>query len=251
MTETILPIPKTFLEKLLKPVSKLSESCVLKASDKEMYTICTPSDNSLILYAKAELPVEVNAFKLNLINIKKLLTGLDCLGDDGEFSIALTDNHIKCQLENKDTGEICHFKYHLVDDGIIKESTVNVQKIAKLTFDTEFEISTDKFKKIMSAYAFATDATKLYFYSKNDQIYGEINDRTLQNIDNISMLLAEKVLGQPLSSPMPINVEIFKNFILSKNPIKVKINNQYNVFVFQSQDDENVQFKYIVSALVK
>jgi hypothetical protein len=65
------------------------------------------------------------------------------------------------------------------------------------------------------------------------------------------MLLSEKVLGQPLSSPMPINVEIFKNFILSKNPIKVKINNQYNVFVFQSQDDENVQFKYIVSALVK
>lgn len=251
MTETILPIPKTFLEKLLKPVSKLSESCVLKISDKSLYTVCTPSDNSLILYAKAELPVSIETCKLNLINIKKLLTGLDCLGDDGEFSLSLLDNHIKCQLENKDSGEICHFKYHLVDDGIIKESTVNVQKISKLTFDTEFEITADKFKKIMSAYSFATDATKLYFYSKNNQIYGEINDRTLQNIDNISMLLSDKVLGQSLSTPMPISVEIFKNFILNKNSIKVKINNQYNVFVFQSQDDENVNFKYIVSALVK
>lgn len=250
MTESILPIPKTSLEKLLKPVSKLSESCVLKTSGKDLYTICTPSDNSLILYAKAELPLTISETKINLINIKKFLNGLECLGDNGEFCLQLSNNHLKGQMSHSND-EVCHFKYHLVDDGIIKESTVNVQKIAKLTFDTEFEIVPEKIKKIMSAYSFATDATKIYFYSKDQKVYGEINDKTLQNIDNLSLVISDNFTGKDFENPMPINIEVFKNFVMNKHSIKVKINNQFNVFVFQTNDDENVEFKYIISALVK
>lgn len=251
MSEKILPLPKTYIEKLLRPVSKLTESCVLKVSENSLYTVCTPSDNSLILYAKATLPFNLETKKLNLINIKKLLNGLECLGDDGEFSILTSDNYLKCQSSDSNSGESTSFKYHLVDDGIIKESTVNVQKIAKLTFDTEFEISSEKIKKIMSAYSFATDATKIYFYSKEGKIYGEVNDRTLQNIDNLSLLISDKVKGVEISSPMPISIEIFKNFVLNNSSLTVKINNQFNVFVFQTDIEENIEFKYIVSALVK
>lgn len=250
MTDQILPIPKTSLEKLLKPISKLSESCVLITSGKDLYTVCTPSDNSLILYAKAELPLSIAENKLNLINIKKFLNGLECLGDDGEFSLVISNNHIKCQVINSNN-EICHFKYHLVDDGIIKESTVNIQKIAKLNFDTEFEILPEKVKRIMSAYSFATDATKIYFYSKDQKVYGEIDDKTLQNIDNLSLVISDKIIGKEFENPMPISIEVFKNFIMNKHSIKVRVNNQYNVFVFQTNDDENVAFKYIISALVK
>ena len=53
MSETLLPIPKTYLEKLLKPVSRLTESCILKVSKDTLYTVCTPADNSLILYFSA------------------------------------------------------------------------------------------------------------------------------------------------------------------------------------------------------
>jgi hypothetical protein len=250
MSENILPLPKTYIEKILKPVSRLTESCVLKVSDNSLYTVCTNSDG-LILYAKANLPFNLDAKKLNLINIKKLLNGLDCLGDDGEFSILMSDNYLKCQSLDSSSGEFTSFKYHLVDDGIIKESTVNVQKIAKLTFDTEFKIPSEKIKKIMSAYSFATDATKIYFYSKDGKVYGEINDKTLQNIDNLSLLISDNINGNDISSPMPISIEIFKNFVLNNAPLTVKINNQYNVFVFQTDIEENIEFKYIVSALVK
>lgn len=251
MSEKILPIHKTFLEKLLKPVSRISESCVLKVSDNLLYTVCTPADNSLILYGAIQLPSSLEVQKFNIINIKKLLTGLDCLGDDGTFAFFIGDNFIKCQIENSATSEIAHFKYHLVDDGIIKESTVNIQKIAKLKFDTEFDISPEKIKKIINAYTFASDANKIYFYSKDQKIYGDINDNTLQNIDNVSLLVSTNVTGSDLSNPMPISIEIFKNLIATKNPIKVKINNEYNVFVFQTQDDQNIELKYIISALVK
>lgn len=250
MDNKILPVPKTILEKILRPVSKLTESCILKICKDDLYTVCTPSDNSLILYAKTKLPFEVEDSKLNIINIKKFLTGLDCLGDNGEFSILLNSNNIECRSMDVDTGENTYFKYHLMDDGIIKESTVNVQKISKLNFDTEFEIKLDKVKKIVSAYSFV-DVTKIYFFSDNGKINCEINDRTMQNVDNMSMVLSDIVIGEEIVRPIPVNIEVFKNLISSKKNIKVKLNNEYKVFVFQTQEDDNVELKYIVSALVK
>ena len=46
-------------------------------------------------------------------------------------------------------------------------------------------------------------------------------------------------------------MEVFKNLVSYKNDVKVKINNEYKVFVFQNIDDNDVELKYIVSALVK
>jgi hypothetical protein len=250
MSAKLLPLPKTSVEKLLKPINRLTESCILKVDGDLLYSVCTSSDNSVILYAKCHLPVEVDQTKLNLINIKKLLTGLECLGDDGEFSIQIYPNNIKCSSKNEDLGENSHFKYHLVDDGIIKEASIKIESIAKMSFDTEFEISLEKIRKIMSAYSFVSDVTKIYFYTKNDKVYAEIDDRTMQNVDNVSMMLASSFKGDEIE-PISIKIEVFKSLISSKHPVKVKINNQFKVFVFTTKEDENVELKYIVSALVK
>ena len=184
MNESLIPIPKTSLEKLLKPVNRLTESCVLRVEGKKLFTICTSADNSVILYAKTDLPMEVNYVKLNMINIKKFMTGLDCLGDDGDFKLIYNDNNIICKSVNEASGENTHFKYHLVDDNIIKESTVNQESIAKLNFDTVFELSLSKIKQIMSAYTFSTDVNKIYFYTKDNIVYADIDDKTHQNLLN-------------------------------------------------------------------
>lgn len=251
MTEKILPVPKTVLEKLLKPISRISESCILNISNDVLYTICSTSDNSVFLYGKTKLPVECGDSKLNVINIKKLLTGLNCLGDGGEFSMVINTNHIECRSKSQDVGENCHFKYHLVDDGIIKECSLNIKKISLLQFDTEFLISQDKIKKIITAYSFVSDVSKIYFYSKDGKINCEIDDKTMQNVDNLSMVLTDDFIGDDIHHPTPVNIEIFKLLIASKSPVKVKLNNEHKVFIFQTQDDENLELKYIVSALVK
>lgn len=251
MSEALIPIPKTSLEKLLKPVNRLAESCVLKAEKNKLFTICTSIDNSVILYAKTELPMHVDSVKLNIINIKKFMTGLDCLGADGDFKLLYNDNNIICRSINEVTGENTHFKYHLVDDNIIKESTVNEESIAKLKHDTVFELSLGKIKQIMSAYSFGTDVNKIYFYTKDNVIYADIDDKTLQNIDNVSLQVSNEFQGEPIQNPLSLKIEVFKNLATSKNPIKVKINNQFKVFIFQTQEDENTELKYIISALVK
>jgi hypothetical protein len=249
--EKQLPIPKSCLERLLRPVNRLTESCVLKSNKDFLYTICSSMDNSVILYAKTNLPVEIDSLKMNLINIKKFLTGLECLGDDGEFKFCYNANSISCHSINDVTSENTYFKYHLVDDNIIKEAPVNIENIAKLKFDTIFEIPLAKIKQIMSAYTFVNDINKIYFYTKEKKVYAEINDKTLQNIDNVSLLISSDYQGEEISTPISVKIEIFKNLAAYKNPIKVKINDEFKVFVFNIQEDQNTELKYIVSALVK
>jgi hypothetical protein len=247
----LIPIPKAFLEKLLKPVNRLSESCVLKTDTEGLYTICSSADNTVILYARVKLPLKVEKpVRLNLISIKKLMSGLECLGDDGDFSIESNVNNIKCFNKTPD-GENTHFKYHLVDDSVVRECPVNISKISQLNFDTEFSITSTKIKQIMAGYAFASDLIKIYFYTKDGKVYAEINDRTLQNVDNITLNICDAFEGQPLPDALAINTEVFKNLATSRNDVKVKINTEYKVFVFQNKDDSDVELKYIVSALVK
>jgi hypothetical protein len=247
----IIPIKKEYLEKLLKPVNRLSESCVLKTDSDGLFTICSSPDNTVILYARLKTAIDSeNPLRLNIINISKLLSGLTCLGDDGSFSIEYSQNNIKCSMKNDD-GENTHFKYHLVDDTVVRECPIKIDKVAKLNFDTNFVITNAKIKQIMAGYAFATDLTKIYFHTKDGKVYAEINDKTLQNVDNISMKIADEFQGQEIVTSTPISTEVFKNLATCRTDVNVKINNQFKVFIFQNKDDNDVELKYIVSALVK
>jgi hypothetical protein len=248
-----LPLPKTSIEKLLKPINRLTESCVLKVEGNSLYSICSSSDNSIILYANCKLPMEIDDSRLNLINIKKFLTGLDCLGDDGTFTIEIFPNSIKCQSKNSESGDNTHFRYHLVDDGIIRESPTKREKIANIVFDTFFELSLPKIRQIMQAYSFASDVTKIYFKTLEGKVYADVDDRTMQNVDNVSLLASSTYEGSEISEidPIPIKLEVFKALMSSKQLVKVKVSNTMKVFVFNTKEDEYVELKYIVSALVK
>jgi len=251
MTETLIAIPKTSLQKFLRPVNRLTESCVIKSNKDYIFTVCSSADNSVILYARTNLPNSLEEdVRLNLINIKKFLTGLHCLGDNGTFKMIYNNNHLMCKSVNDANNDSTHFKYHLVDDDIIRESTVNVDKIIKLNFDTTFELSLEKIKQIITAYSFVSDVNKIYFYSKDDCVFAEIDDKTMQNVDNVSLMVADNYQGQSIE-PMSIKIEIFKLLATSKSSIKVKINNQFKVFVFNTQEDDNTELKYIISTLVK
>lgn len=248
-----IPIPKSFLEKILRSINRLSENCVLNITKDKLYSICSSADNTIILYAKADIgvPIQEEKINLNIINIKKLLSGLECLGDNGEFSLIQDINHIKCQSTDHDTSEKTYFKYHLVDNSIIKEAPVSLNKIASLKFDTEFIIKESKIRQIMSGYAFVSDVSKIYFYIKDGKVNAEINDKTLPNVDNITLTVADSFEGEEFDSSLLLNMEVFKVLSTCKTDVKIKINNQYKVFLFQNVEDNNLELKYIVSALVK
>jgi Holliday junction resolvase RusA-like endonuclease len=160
-------------------------------------------------------------------------------------------NHIICKCISNSNEENTHFKYHLVDDNIIKEGTINSQKISELTFETVFELPLSKIKQIMTAYSFVGDANKIYFYTKDSNVHADIDDKTLQNIDNVSLVASNEFKGDPLTTPISVKLEVFKLLANSKSNIKVKINDRFKVFIFETKEDDSTQLKYIISALVK
>jgi hypothetical protein len=244
-----ISISKVFLERLLKPVNKITENCVLRIDKTGIYSICSSIDG-VILYARCEVENNSSTSKrINLISIKKFLSGLECLGDENEFKFEFDSNVIKCSNKTGDN-EFTEFKYHLVDDSIIKECAVDIDKISNLNFDTEFTISAQKIRQLMQGYSFASDSNKIYFYTENSGVFSEINDKSLQNIDTIKIKICDSFIGDPIETSIPISTEIFRNLTSCKDDIKVKLNKQFKVFVFQNKKID-IDLKYIVSALVK
>lgn len=250
MSDNIIPLRRDHIEKLLKPVNKLTDSCVIKSDSEGIFTVCSAPDSTVILYAKLKLDsIPTDPIRLNLISIKKLLNGLLSFSKDEQFSMEYNENYIKCIFKSDDTNAF--FKYHLVDDSIIRECPINLKTLSAMQFDTEFVISFAKIKQILAGYSFASDVNKLYFYTEEKQVFAEINDRTSQNLDTMNLKICDEFSGVDIVSPIPINIEVFKSLINSRGDMRVKLNNKHKVFIFQNKDDSDVDLKYIVSALVK
>ena len=127
-------LEKKFIEKYLKTVNRICDSCILRIEEDNISSISSTPDNVVILYIKGKLPTNTNfTDKINIIDIKRFLCGLDCL-DSNEIELQLNENYIKCSSKNSEDNTF--FKYHLVDDSVMSKSTFSVKKIAQLTFDT-------------------------------------------------------------------------------------------------------------------
>jgi hypothetical protein len=245
-----LPISKQHLEKFLKPISRLTESCILKCSNSQISSICSSEDRSIILTCKMDIPFTVeNDIRLNIIDIKSFLNGLNSFGE-GEFHLEIYSNYILCRNVTPDN-EKYHFKYFLVDNSVIKECPIKTEKISTLKFDTTFEISSEKIKKVVSASSFTVETTKVYIsMDENGFINAELNDKTLQNVNTMSIPLTDKIDGNPLQDTFITTVDLFKNLITSKNNVKFRLNNEYKVSILEIEED-SVVLKYIVSSIIK
>lgn len=243
-------LDKEFLVKILKTINRLCDNCVLRIEEQSISSISSSSDNVIVLYIKGNLPENTNfTGKINIIDIKRFLCGLDCL-DSQKIEIQLSENYIKCQT--KDSEDPTHFKYHLVDDSVMSRSNFNIKKITQLTFDTEFNIPVNVQKKIITAYSFSADCQKVYLKEVDGSIYAEINDLTQHNKDSVELKITDDCIGELIKHPVPVNIEIFKNLMYTKNSnIHVKINNEFKVLVFNVKEDDLIDVKYITSALVK
>lgn len=243
-------LEKKFIEKYLKTVNRICDSCILRIEEDNIYSISSTPDNVVILYIKGKLPTSTDfTDKINIIDIKRFLCGLDCL-DSNEIEIQLNENYIKCSSKNSEDNTF--FKYHLVDDSVMTKSSFSAKKIAQLTFDTEFKIPVCCQKKIISAYSFSSDCSKLYLKENNGSIFAEINDLTQHNRDSVEIKITDSYIGDCITTPIPINIEIFKTLSYGKDSnITVKINKEFNVLVFNVKEDDFIDIKYITSALVK
>lgn len=238
-----IPNKKLFLSGFLSPLSKINDSCVVCIKDSGLNcTVCT-ADSSIILNAQYKLNLDIdNTLCLNIADVKKVIKAFECISGD-TFTFNVDKNNINY------SGPEVNFKYHLLENGIITQPKLNIDKIDCLEFPISFVVQYKTLIELLRGSTFATESNKLYLYSKDNKIYGDLTDRARHNIDSFSIPLAEYT-GVELTD-ICLNFELIR--IISSVRVKqleCKINPKLGVIVFQL-NDETIKTRYIASSLVK
>lgn len=236
----------------LVPINKLTDSCVILIKNNNLTTLThnEQSGDTIILYGLIKTPTGLKGkenVKLNIPDVKRLSQMLDCIQED-DIELDIDSNSI-----NYKSNQV-KFKYHLWEDNIVQSAILSSDKLNNLSFDHNFNISTKKINEILRASAvvpWPTDANKIYFYTKNSAVYAELTDRVNQNLDSITLEIADSFNGPPIKNVLPISLEIFRTISgLKIDNINVKINTKLKILMFEIKD-ANIILKYLVSSLVK
>jgi len=242
----ILSLSKdSFVQKFLLPISKLADNISISINEDEIFTTCASQDGSIVLLASYKTDTTIKGIpRINLPDVKKFVRLLDCVEQEN-IAITIEDNHLKYVTPS------FKFNYFLLEDSYMQRCPVNPEKIKKLKYDTAFILPITKFNEVLKGSSIATDSDKLYFYTKDERVYCELNDLERQNINNITYLIADKFVGENIKNTLPLNLENIRLLAGMKcNNFAVKINNELKVTLFQVEE-RNIDIKFIISALVK
>ena len=113
---------KDFVTNFLGPVSNLNDMCVLHINDNKVICTVAAADSTIVSKAEIEVETDLENTKLNIPDIKKFIRVLDIIPDE-KISLKINEN----SLSYNNNGY--KFKYHLLDDGIIKQPNINVNKV--------------------------------------------------------------------------------------------------------------------------
>lgn len=246
MASELILNKELFVTKFLQPISKLADIVTINSNDSGIYAICSTQDgSSVVLYAELQVPeLERKHIRLNLPDVKKFVRLIDCI-EDSVIRLTIKDNHINYNTDN------IRFNYFLLEDSFVQRAPLNPEKIKALQYDSSFTLSITKFNEILKGSSIATDSDKLYFYTKDDTVYAELNDHERQNINNITYRISDNYEGAPIKNALPFNLESVRLLAgLRADSFTVRINNTLKVCLFEVEDSD-IMLKFIVSALVK
>lgn len=239
---------QSFVKNFLSTISKISDSVVLEPKSREddnfLTCLCCTSDNSVFLYI--EHPIEEKMdddIRLNCSDVKKFIRAIDAISHTDEILFTLENNN----LSYKD--KRLRFKYHLLEDGIIKKPAMNLQKIGQTVFHTNFVLEKESVRNLLKGSVFSCDSNKLYVSANKDGVYAKLTDKTRKNIDSITLMIADEYKGEEIES-VPFSFDIFRMMENLNNEILVKINKDRGIVIFEMFNNYNKTI-YIMSSLVK
>ena len=234
---------KDFVSNFLVPVSNLNDACILSIEGDNI--CCTLASADATIVCKTIIAIDTDlkdSTTLNLPDIKKLIRVLDIIPSI-DIELQINENNISF---NKDGYK---FKYHLLDDGIIKQPSLNVEKVKKLEFNTKFVVKEKELNTLFKGSSFATETSKVYLFEEDNKIYSELGDRSRHNSDNFVCLLSDDFQGN-IVKPLPVNFDSFRLVSFSgSRKVNFSINTDMGVITCNFEKGET-QLIYIISALI-
>ena len=194
---------KDFVSNFLGPVSNLNDASILSIDDNKISCTLASADATIVCRSMIDVETDLeNGTKLNLPDIKKLVRVLDII-PSVELELQVNENNLSY---NKGGYK---FKYHLLDDGIIKQPSLNVEKVKNLEFNTKFTVKEAGLNTLFKGSSFATETSKVYFFEESGKIYSELGDRSRHNSDNFVCMLSDEFEGN-IQKPLPVNFDSFR-----------------------------------------
>ena len=229
--------------KFLESISKINESTILTLSEGKtglLTSLVSSADNTLILYGEI-LGVDANYNgTLNIPDLKKLIRVVDSL-DTQDLSLTINNNNVEYR------GKSLKFKYHLYEDGFLSKPAINVEKIKSFNYDINFILKKEQISSIIKGSTFATETNKLYLYTQDGRLKGELTDRARHNTDVFALDLGEVDFTL---SPLPINFDNIKLLSFIGEDIKFGINTEYGVTIIDISNN-SIKLKYIITSLTQ
>ncbi len=240
---------KTILDNFLIPISRVSEECSVTFSSKNASALVSDETRSVIFYSKVNINTGLDddqLISLNFKDVKKIIKILGCI-KESDFQLKVGDNNSTISYKSPELS----FKIYLVCDDVISKNTESVDKISKLKFTNTFTISSKKITEILKGDTFITNNNKIYFFTKEKQVYAEFTDKSTADVDSIEFFITDKYTGEDINIPLPFNSDHLRLVNSSKyKDITVKINNNYKILLFEI-NEPGIIFKYIVPGYTK
>ena len=233
---------KDFVSNFLGPISNLNDVCILSIEGNSMSCTLASADATIVCKSTIEVDTDLDNVKLNLPDIKKMVRVLDIIPST-EIELQINENNISY---NKNGYK---FKYHLLDDGIIKQPNLNVEKIKKLDFNTKFIVKENELNTLFKGSSFATETSKVYIFEEDGKINGELGDRSRHNTDNFICQLSDEFEGN-IEKPLPVNFDSFRLVSFSgSREVNFSANTDMGVITCNFKKGD-AQLIYIISALI-
>lgn len=232
-----------FKKLFLEQIGKISDSAVIFIKDNCLECKTSLPDNSVILGISFPANCNPSTNTLNVGDIKKLLRAFDCIEEDTP-TIKIENNNITY------SGKDVKFKYHLLENGIINQPKINLEKLEQLNFEGTFTITDKTLSELVRASTFSTDSNKVYLTSEGNTLKGNLTDKARYNVDSFEINISNDYNGTKVDS-ICLNFEIFRIMSTCRfNSLKCKIAPKLGVVLFTFENNI-ITSRYIVSALTK
>lgn len=229
--------------RFLESISKINESTILTTHEGDtglISSLVSSADNTLILYGEMSGVTSNYNGSINIPDIKKLVRVIDSI-DTKDLLLSINNNSIEYR------GKSLKFKYHLYEDGFLSKPSINVEKIKSFTYDIKFTLKKESINSIIKGSTFATETNKLYLYTQDGRLKGELTDRARHNTDVFALDLGEVDFTL---SPLPINLDNIKLLSFIGEDINFGINTEYGVTIIDISNS-NIKLKYIITSLTQ
>ena len=240
----IIPNKNDFVRAFIAPVSKIDNTPCVKIADGEL-SCFVDRGADVILFAKYHCDV-VDADRSNLIlpDANNFIKALQCTNEES-ITLKVEENRIKYSSAGY------RFRYFLFDEAVKRSNDHIFHQIKKLqeNNDTSFTITKDNLKQILRLLPLVTESSKMYMFTQDGGVYGDLKDKTLQNTNEFTACVSEKYTGSEIEQDrIIVNLELFRMLnTLNFSALEVFINSDASIVNVKCKL-ENAELNYVVSS---